>query len=65
MSINDQPKDRRPAWLLRKCAQISQRRKDRYGEMPESVNEWWEQILQAAADLQLQTSRHDWERPLE
>ena len=65
MSLNDQPKDHRPQWVLRKCALISQRRKDRFGEMPVSVTEWWEQIVASAADLQLQTSPRDWERWVE
>ena len=62
MSINDKPKDRRPRWLLKKCALISQRRKSRFGEMPESLELWWQQINEAAADLQLETSARDWER---
>ena len=65
MSGNNQPKDRRPRWLLRKCALISQRRKDRFGEVPESLEQWWQQINQAAADLQLETSARDWERWVE
>jgi hypothetical protein len=63
--VNDQPKDRRPHRLLRKCALISQRRKDRFGEMPDSLEQWWQQINEAAADLQLQTSARDWERWVE
>ena len=63
--VNDQPKDRRPRWLLRNCALISQLRKDRFGEMPDSLEQWWQQINEAAADLQLETSARDWERWVE
>ena len=33
--------------------------------MPESLEQWWQQINEAAADLQLETSPRDWERWVE
>lgn len=54
--------DARPKWLLRKLAQISSQRCSTYGKPPKSEEEWWSQIEASAAELKLQTTRHDWER---
>lgn len=60
MSVNDT----RPRWLLRKQARISARRLDRFGRRPDllSVEGWWLQVVEAAADLGLDPgSESDWQ----
>lgn len=52
--------DARPRWMLHKQARISQRRTDRFGRPPDvlSIEEWWRQIVEAAADLKLEPGTH-------
>jgi hypothetical protein len=55
--------DRRPAWLLRKNARISALRRARQisGEVDDiNAETWWQQIVEAAAELQLDTKPDDW-----
>ncbi len=57
-------RDTRPRWMLDKQARISRRRVDRFGKSPDviTIDEWWRQIVQAAADLALDPQTHrEWE----
>jgi hypothetical protein len=55
--------DRRPAWLLRKNARISTMRRSRQpsGEVDTlNAEQWWQEIVEAAAELKLETKPEDW-----
>lgn len=57
-------RDTRPAWMLRKHARISSRRRSAVvgAQPPEDQATWWEQIRAAAADLQLEPGAvGDWQ----
>lgn len=59
MKRND---DARPQWLLREIALLSSARRARHGDLPESNEVWWSQILAVAADLGIETKREDWQK---